>query len=88
LAEYLGKVFNIDFSLYFLTNSAQWKSFIRYPKILEGKECFAFVSPKGYRAPRNILERLKSALGLGIYGESWGVDLTNEVKDFLDKASA
>src|SRR5205085_12211646 len=37
LKRHLSDVYNIDLSKYFLANSIEWHSYIRYPQDLEGK---------------------------------------------------
>ncbi len=87
LALYLTELFGIDFSKPFLANSTEWKSFVRYPKSLEGKELFVLTPPKGYKPPTTFLQNMKVALGLGVYGKDWEVDLTEEIKAEIAKAS-
>lgn len=87
LTEYLSKAYSIDFSKYFLANSTEWQSFVRYPSDIEGKELFVIEPPKGYKPPITFVQQVKNALGLGIYSKSWEVDLSEAVKAKLGRAS-
>ena len=83
LKQHLSTIYNTDLSKYFLANSTEWRSYIRYPQGLEGKPFFIFQAHAGYSKPTTFIHKLKSALGLGVYGKSWELDLTDEVKSTL-----
>ena len=87
MARLLSELFGIDFSRPFLVNSAEWKSFLRYPKHLEGKELFVLTPPKGYKPATTVFQNFKLALGMGVYGKDWNIELTYEVKAEVGKAS-
>lgn len=87
LTEHLSKAYGIDFTKYFLANSTEWQSYVRFPKDLEGQKLFIFEPPQGYQPPITFMQQVKSALGLGVYSKSWDVELTEAVKDKLTKAS-
>ena len=87
LVQFLSQRFNIDFAIPFLTNGTEWKSFVRYPQNLEAKELFRLTPPRGYKPPTTILQNMKVALGLGVYGKDWEVQLADEVKVEIAKAS-
>lgn len=80
--EHLSKRFNLNNS-YWLTNSAQWNSVIVYPNQLRGKELFVLISPDGYKEPKNIIDHIKSAFGIGIYGKDWYMDLSEDAKSLI-----
>lgn len=80
LGEHLSGIFKIDFNKFFLANSTEWHSFVRYPEELEGKALFVIHPPEGYKSPKTPLQTMKSALGLGVYGKDWDFDLTDEVR--------
>ncbi len=83
LKHHLSNFYNTDFSKYFLVNVAEWRSYIRYPKDLEGKPLFVIHAPKDYRKPQNLFNILNSILGIGVYGKSWELQLTDELKSKL-----
>lgn len=83
LKQYMSALYDADLSTSFLANSTEWRSYIRYPQGLEGKPLFKFQAPKGYTQPTTFIHKLKSALGLGVYGKSWAFDLTDEVQSKL-----
>jgi hypothetical protein len=87
LAQHLCQLFRFDFSKPFLANSTGWKSIVRYPQIIEGKELFVFTPPKGYKPPTSFVQNMKAVLGLGVYGQRWRVDLTEEMKAEVASAS-
>jgi hypothetical protein len=80
LTQYLSTLLGIDFTKWRLANSTNWKSYVRFPIHLEGKELFVLTPPKGYKKATTILQHIKLALGFGVYGKAWNIDLTEEVK--------
>lgn len=85
LTSYLSGLYDTDLTTPSLTSSTVWASAIRYPKHLAGKELFVLQPPKGYKPPTNLLQILKSGLGIGAYGKDWEMDLTDWVKSELEK---
>jgi len=84
LKQHLSKIYAADLSPYYLADSIQWQSYISYPKDLKGKLLFNIHAPRGYTQPETLFQKLKSALGLGVYGKRWQFDLSNEVKSKLN----
>lgn len=86
LKRHLSELYRTDLSKYFLTNSTEWKSYIRYPQDLEGTPLFVMSAPAGYEYPKSFFRKIQAAIGLGVYGRCWDFDLTEEVKNRLTNA--
>lgn len=87
LMQYLSTLLGIDLTKAFLANSTNWKSYVRYPVNLERKELFVLIPPKGYKPATTIFRKIKLALGFGVYGKPWSIDLTEEVKAEITNAN-
>lgn len=87
LMQYLSALLGIDFTKPFLANSTEWKSYVRYPANLERKELFVLIPPTGYKKATTIFQRIKLALGFGVYGKARGIELTGEVKAEVAKSN-
>lgn len=47
---------------------------------------FLLTPPKDYRPASSVFQNFKLALGLGVYGKGWDVNLMEEVKAEIVKA--
>jgi hypothetical protein len=68
-----------------LANSTSWKSVVRYPIALEGKELFNKVPSRTYKAPKNWFHKLLYSIGLGGFDLSYDLELTDPVKIELER---
>jgi hypothetical protein len=84
LAEYLAYQFNTSFPIEELPKTIRGKSLIRYPETLKGKELFSFTPPPDYKLPLNNWQKIMNLLQIGRYRRKWKIELTNEVKVFLN----
>ena len=84
LSDYIAYHFHISFSIDQLPKTIRGKSLIRYPEVLKGKELFYFNEPANYKLPLSNWQKLLNILRLGKYGKKWRMELTSEVREFLN----
>lgn len=85
LIEYLSSKFDPDLEVSVLAESTSWKSVVRYPVVLKGKQLFERVPSDCYNPPRNLLQKYLHAFGIGKFDTSMKIALSEEVRDFISK---
>jgi hypothetical protein len=81
LLEYLGKKFDSSLAQTCLANSTDWRSIIRFPRQLAGKEFFSISKSPDL----SFFQRILASIGLGKYKRTVTMTLTLEVQDFVAK---
>ena len=70
-----------------LANSSTFNSIITYPASLAGKKLFELAPQTGFNPPRNKFQIFLHGLGIGSFNYDMSISLTQEVTNWLDRAS-
>jgi hypothetical protein len=85
--QFLSDKFEMDLTKTHLAASTVWCSYVTYPLHLTSKAIFKLTEGDNYKAPKNYLNKLQYALGLGDFDTSRNIDLTDEIKAYLNSVS-
>jgi hypothetical protein len=89
LSKVVKECFEIDLLKTELANFTHWKSIIRYPHHLKGKELFLLKPEEGYNPPKTWFQRfLFYGLGIGRYKIDNNILLSEVVQSYLRQTGA